>query len=71
MDKETDSSKSGSHRSDDERRRTRSVGREHHHSLRNSSRRSQNLRAIHGYLDPNMVEIFHFPRINHGKHWLV
>jgi hypothetical protein len=23
------------------------------------------------YIDPNMVEIFHFPRNNHGKYWLV
>jgi hypothetical protein len=39
MDKETESSKSGSHRSHDERRRTRSVGRHHHHSPRHSTRR--------------------------------
>jgi hypothetical protein len=32
MDKENDLSKSGSHRSHDERRRARSVGRHHHHS---------------------------------------
>jgi hypothetical protein len=37
MDKENDSSKSGSHRSHDERRRTKSVGKHHHHSPRNSS----------------------------------
>jgi hypothetical protein len=42
MDKENDSSKSGSHRSHDERRRTRSVGRHHHHSPRNSTRRAHN-----------------------------
>jgi hypothetical protein len=36
MDKETDSRRSGSHRSHDERRRTRSVRRYHHHSPRNS-----------------------------------
>jgi hypothetical protein len=40
MDKENDSSKSGSHRSHDERRRTRSVGRHHHHSPRHSTRRA-------------------------------
>jgi hypothetical protein len=40
MDKENDSSKSGSHGSHDERRRTRSVGRHHHHSPRNSTRRA-------------------------------
>jgi hypothetical protein len=39
MDKETESSRSGSHRSHDERRRTRSVGRNHHHSPRHSTRR--------------------------------
>ena len=38
MDKENDSRKFRSHRSYDEGRRTRSVGREHHHSPRNSSR---------------------------------
>jgi hypothetical protein len=40
MDKETESSKSGSHRSHDERRRTISVGRHHHHSPRHSTRRA-------------------------------
>jgi hypothetical protein len=39
MDKENGSRKSGSHRSPDERRRERSVGRHHHHSPRNSTRR--------------------------------
>jgi hypothetical protein len=39
MDKKTESSKSGSYRSHDERRRTRSVGRNHDHSPRNSTRR--------------------------------
>jgi hypothetical protein len=44
MDKENDSSKSGSHRySLNERRRTRSVGRHHHHSPRNSIRREHNM----------------------------
>ena len=28
-------------------------------------------RAIHGYIDPKMVESFHFPRSKHGKYWLV
>ena len=28
-------------------------------------------RAIHSYIDPKMVEILHFPRIKHGKSWLV
>ena len=27
--------------------------------------------AIHSYLDPKMVEILYFPRINLGKSWLV
>jgi hypothetical protein len=27
--------------------------------------------ASHSYIDPKMVESFHFPRINHGKSWLV
>jgi len=39
MDKDIDSRKSGSHGSHDEGRRTRSVGRYHHHSPRNSTRR--------------------------------
>ena len=42
MDKENDSSKAGSHRSHDERRRIRNVGRHHHHSPRNSTRREHN-----------------------------
>jgi hypothetical protein len=28
-------------------------------------------RASHSYIDPKMVEIFHFPRSKHGKYWLV
>jgi hypothetical protein len=28
-------------------------------------------RASHSYIDPKMVEIFHFPRSKHGKSWLV
>jgi hypothetical protein len=28
-------------------------------------------RASHSYIDPKMVEIFHFPRRKHGKSWLV
>ena len=39
MDKENDSRKSGSHRSRDERGRTRSVGRYYHHSLGNYTMR--------------------------------
>ena len=27
--------------------------------------------AIHSYIDPKMVESFHFPRSKHGKSWLV
>jgi hypothetical protein len=27
--------------------------------------------ASHSYIDPKMVEILHFPRIKHGKSWLV
>jgi hypothetical protein len=27
--------------------------------------------ASHTYIDPKMVESFHFPRRNHGKSWLV
>jgi hypothetical protein len=27
--------------------------------------------AIHSYLDPNMVERFHFPIIKLGKYWLL
>jgi hypothetical protein len=40
LDKESGSSKSGSHRSPDEKRRTRSVSRHHHHSPRHSNRRT-------------------------------
>jgi hypothetical protein len=40
MGKETESSRSGSHRSHDERGRTRSVGRHHHHSPRHSTKRA-------------------------------
>jgi hypothetical protein len=29
------------------------------------------LGASHSYIDPKMVEIFHFPRRKHGKSWLV
>jgi hypothetical protein len=29
------------------------------------------LGASHSYIDPNMVESFHFPRIKHGKYLLV
>jgi hypothetical protein len=39
LDKESDSSKSGSHRSPDEKRKSRSFGRHHHHSQGNSKRR--------------------------------
>jgi hypothetical protein len=27
--------------------------------------------ASHSYIDPKMVERFHFPRRKHGKYWLV
>jgi hypothetical protein len=27
--------------------------------------------ASHSYIDPTMVESFHFPRSKHGKSWLV
>jgi hypothetical protein len=27
--------------------------------------------SSHSYIDPNMVESFHFPRRKHGKYWLV
>jgi hypothetical protein len=40
LDKESGSRKSGSHKSPNEKRRTRSVRRHHHHSLRNSNRRA-------------------------------
>jgi hypothetical protein len=39
LDKESGSSKSGSHKSPDEKRRTRSVSRYHHHSPRHSNKR--------------------------------
>ena len=42
LDKESGSRKSGSHRSLDEKIRTRSVSRHHHHSLRPSNKRSHN-----------------------------
>jgi hypothetical protein len=28
-------------------------------------------RSSHSYIDPKMVESFHFPRRKHGKYWLV
>jgi hypothetical protein len=28
-------------------------------------------RASHSYIDPKMVESFHFPRSKHEKSWLV
>ena len=40
MNKETESSKSRSHGSNDERRKTKSVDMNHHHSPRNSNKRS-------------------------------
>jgi hypothetical protein len=40
LDKESDSNKSGSHRSPDDKRKSRSVGRHHHHSQGNSKRRA-------------------------------
>jgi hypothetical protein len=46
MDKENDSRKSGSHRSPDERRITRSVGRHHHHFPRHSSRREHSMSSL-------------------------
>jgi hypothetical protein len=42
LDKESGSSKSGSHRPPDEKRRTRSVSRHHHHSPRHSNKRAHN-----------------------------
>ena len=42
-DTESDSSKSGSHRSLDEKRKSRSVGRHHHHSQGHSKRRAHNI----------------------------
>jgi len=41
LDKESGSSKLGSQKSHDEKRKIRSVSRHHHHSLRNSNKRSQ------------------------------
>jgi hypothetical protein len=49
MGKETDSRKSMSHRSHDERIRKRSVGRHHHHSPRHSTRR------VHNSSSPSLV----------------
>ena len=43
MDKESGSRKSGSHKSHDEKRKTRSVSRHHHHSPRNSNKRSHSI----------------------------
>jgi hypothetical protein len=43
MGKETESSISGNHRSHDERERTRSVGRNHHHSPRHSTNRAHTI----------------------------
>jgi hypothetical protein len=42
LDKESDSSKSGSHGSPDEKRKSRSVGKHHHHSQGHSKRRAHN-----------------------------
>jgi hypothetical protein len=42
LDKENGSSKSGSHRSPEEKGRSRSVSRHHHHSPRHSNRRAHN-----------------------------
>jgi hypothetical protein len=42
MGKDIESRKSGSHMSHDERIRTKSVGRHHHHSPRHSTRRAHN-----------------------------
>jgi hypothetical protein len=46
MDKETESSKSKSHRSHAKRRESRSVDRHHHHSPRHSVRREQVVQVI-------------------------
>ena len=43
LDKESGSSKSGNHKSSDEKIRARSVSRHHHHSPRNSNKRSHNI----------------------------
>ena len=40
LDKESGSSKSGSHKTSDEKRKARSVSRHHHHSQRNSNKRA-------------------------------
>ena len=42
LDKESGSSKSGSHKTSDEKRKARSVSRHHHHSPRNSNKRTCN-----------------------------
>jgi hypothetical protein len=42
LDKKSDSSKSGSHRSPDEKRKSKSVGRHYHHSQGHSKRRAHN-----------------------------
>jgi hypothetical protein len=42
LDKESGSRKSGSHRAPDEKIRTRSVSRHHHHSPRHSNTRAHN-----------------------------
>jgi hypothetical protein len=42
LDKESGLSKSGSHRSPDEKRRIRSVSKHHHHSLSHSNKRAHN-----------------------------
>jgi hypothetical protein len=46
MDKETESSRLGSHKSHDKRRRTRSVVMHHHHSPRHSTRRAHNSSSL-------------------------
>jgi hypothetical protein len=43
LDKESGSSKSGSHRSPDEKRTTKFVRRHHHHSPRKSNKRAHNI----------------------------
>ena len=55
LDKESGSSKSESHRSPDEKRRTRSVRRHHHHSPRHSNKRAHNKSS------PSLVN-------NHNRH---
>jgi hypothetical protein len=49
LDKESGSSKSGSHESHDEKRKTRSVSRHHHHSPKNSKKR------LHSSSSPSLV----------------